>query len=270
MDPFFSVITTTRNCERDLGVTLSTLKQQTFRDFEWVVQDGLSSDGTLDLIEASGLHLNLRSERDSGIYDAMNKACARARGEWVLCLQAGDWLAGDQALETLQAQIRSDCDIAICSVFEIDIEGNIHHRIPDDPVAKCAIITGDDLPQARSHWLAGLPCHQGLAMRRSIFDQLQFDLSFRISADLMHLFSAIAAGHKVQLLQHPLAWYPNGGYSYENSEQWIQDMIRLCIALGSSPEHVQAHFHQALEEHTRFQAGRRRDAGIIEAWLASR
>ena len=102
--PLFSVITVCYNSAATIGPTLESVKSQTFTDYEYIVQDGRSPDGTVALVEKSGIAgLELVSERDTGIYDAMNRALGRAQGVYVIFLNAGDAFHGADALARLAA-----------------------------------------------------------------------------------------------------------------------------------------------------------------------
>ena len=89
--PAFSIVTATYNPGAALERTIDCLGKQTVRDFEWIVIDGASTDGTVDRLRALGpLLSHWISEPDDGIADAWNKGIARARGRHVLILNAGD------------------------------------------------------------------------------------------------------------------------------------------------------------------------------------
>jgi glycosyltransferase involved in cell wall biosynthesis len=91
--PRISVITASLNSAGNIGELYESLKRQSERDFEWVVADGLSSDGTIDLLAAWADHtpwLKFTSELDGGIYHAINKAIARAEGEYYVVAGADD------------------------------------------------------------------------------------------------------------------------------------------------------------------------------------
>jgi len=89
--PFFSIITATYNSLVPLQRTAESLDAQDFRDFEWIVVDGGSSDGTVDAIRAMEHRVSWWvSEPDGGIADAWNKGIQRARGGHVVILNAGD------------------------------------------------------------------------------------------------------------------------------------------------------------------------------------
>ena len=99
--PFFTIITATRNAAAALQRLLDSLAGQTCRDFELVLQDGASTDGTTAVAEACRGRLPalvVASEPDAGIYDAWNKALQRAAGEWILFLGADDRLAAEDTL----------------------------------------------------------------------------------------------------------------------------------------------------------------------------
>jgi glycosyltransferase involved in cell wall biosynthesis len=90
-EPTFTVITAVRNGGAAMEQTIRSLGAQTFRNFEYIVLDAGSTDGTVGLLRrSSGLIDYWRSEPDSGIYDAWNKGLALARGRWISFLGAGD------------------------------------------------------------------------------------------------------------------------------------------------------------------------------------
>lgn len=102
--PLLSIVTINLNDRDGLARTLASVASQSFADRELIVVDGGSTDGSVELIRASGaLVSDWLSERDRGVYDAQNKGLARARGTFVLFLNSGDSLAAPDALERLLA-----------------------------------------------------------------------------------------------------------------------------------------------------------------------
>ena len=98
--PLFSIITITYNAERELPATLASVDEQTCSDYEHLIIDGASTDGTLALANAPGnLRRHTFSEPDRGLYDAMNKGLNRARGTYVLFLNAGDAFSSPDMLQ---------------------------------------------------------------------------------------------------------------------------------------------------------------------------
>ena len=95
-----SIITVNLNNRDGLQKTIDSVMFQTFRDFEWIVIDGGSSDGSRELIERyADYFVYWVSEPDKGIYNAMNKGIKVAKGDYLQFLNSGDWLADETALE---------------------------------------------------------------------------------------------------------------------------------------------------------------------------
>ena len=95
----FSIITVCFNAIQTLPATAASLAAQRGADYEWVVVDGASTDGTAEWVRAQGDAVSrFVSEKDGGIYDAMNKAVSMARGEWGYFLNADDRLADPEVL----------------------------------------------------------------------------------------------------------------------------------------------------------------------------
>ena len=87
----FTIITTTFNCGSDLVATISSIKEQTYKNLQWIVLDGASTDGTLDLLQANiDLIGHFRSRFDDGIYASWNEAIPHIENKWVIFMGAGD------------------------------------------------------------------------------------------------------------------------------------------------------------------------------------
>ena len=106
--PLFSVISVTYNNLKGLQNTFKSLRLQTFTDYEWIVVDGGSYDGTLDFL--SDKPCKLISEKDDGIYDAMNKGIGKANGDYLIFMNAGDVFADADILEIVQDTIIENPD----------------------------------------------------------------------------------------------------------------------------------------------------------------
>src|SRR5690606_11151151 len=95
-----SIITIVYNNVRDIEYTIRSVMKQTYANIEYIIVDGFSTDGTLDVIEKYREEIAiLISEKDNGIYDAMNKGLNVATGDYVLFLNSGDELYEDMTLE---------------------------------------------------------------------------------------------------------------------------------------------------------------------------
>ncbi len=104
INPFFTVVTVVKNNKNLILKTITSIKNQSFKNFEYVIIDGNSVDGTLDVILNSKKNINfLISENDKGIYYAMNKAIKIAKGKVIVFVNSGDILTND-ALNIIHKQ----------------------------------------------------------------------------------------------------------------------------------------------------------------------
>lgn len=227
--PRFSIITSTFNAAASLPLTAQSLAQQTCRDFEWIVMDAASKDGTADVARGFGdLVTELVSEPDTGIYDAWNKALSRVRGRWVLFLGAGDALYAADVLEkvsTVLDRLPTEITTAYGDVTVFDAA------------------TGGDM-RVRSHVFQGLtgpwgggrpllPCHQGVFQRACVFEEFRFDQRCRISADNETLLCELLAGRGAKL-DLMVARFEAGGVSDQpgNRLRMVGESVYINWRLG--------------------------------------
>jgi len=102
----FSIITVVYNAKEVLEKTVQSIQYQTYKDFEHIIVDGGSTDGTLEYIQSLSIdNLKYVSEMDNGIYDAMNKGIGLSNGEYLLFLNAGDNFYSENILEKIVDEI---------------------------------------------------------------------------------------------------------------------------------------------------------------------
>lgn len=172
--PRVSVITVCRNAAATIAACLRSAAEQSFRDFEHVVIDGGSTDGTLDIIRRYAQSVTtLVSEPDRGIYDAMNKGVSRARGTFVIFLNADDYFANRDALRDAMAEIEAQPDGDVYYGGLIVRDGSAAHRYMPPPPAEAA-----------EEMVLGCLPHQATLARRSTFERTgMFDLQWPRHAD---------------------------------------------------------------------------------------
>lgn len=173
MDPLFSIITVTWNAADTIGPTLESVQRQTSRDYEMLIIDGASTDGTLSIVhQASIAALRVFSEPDNGLYDAMNKGIERARGRYLIFLNAGDAFADDTVLARLAVLTADNPGVIYGQTQLVDTNRNVvgmrHLRAPKRLTA--------------GSFLNGMVvCHQAFVARRDLVPK--YDLQYRFSAD---------------------------------------------------------------------------------------
>lgn len=173
MDPLFSIITVTWNAASVIAPTLRSVERQTSTDYEMLIIDGASTDDTLRIVKQTSIaSLRVFSEPDNGLYDAMNKGISRARGRYLIFLNAGDAFADDTVLVRLAMLTTEDPGVIYGQTQLVDknreVVGKRHLTAPKR-------LTVDS-------FLKGMVvCHQAFVARRDLVPQ--YDLRYRLSAD---------------------------------------------------------------------------------------
>lgn len=182
-----SIITTTFNSGATIRDTMESVLSQSYPDFEHIIVDGASKDNTLDIVRELepryGGRLKWISERDRGIYDAMNKGIGMATGDVVGILNSDDFFTGPGILSKVAMEFKDD---------DVDaVYGDIHFVNSDD-LSHCVRYYSSSR-FARWQMLFGIqPAHTSFYCRRSVYSELgAFDIAFPVAADFEHLLRLI-------------------------------------------------------------------------------
>lgn len=210
------MITVVFNAEGLVTGTGQSLKQQTCTDYEWIVVDGASRDGTVAAARALEIpNTRIVSEPDRGIYDAMNKGIAMANGQWLYFLNAGDSYVDEGVLSDVAAFLRVHGDTRL-------LHGNVRHleeeRIYTERTAYVNrwLLMFEDLN------------HQSVFAHRSLFEALgRFNLAFRTSADYDWLIRACRSGAKVRFIERTIANFLDGGMHAQNPDALARERYEL-------------------------------------------
>lgn len=178
---FFTVITSNLNSADDLVATAKSIEQQSFKNIQWIISDGVSTDNSIEQIESfKPKNTIINSSPDSGIYNAWNKVLPQIEGEWVIFLGAGDTFSDNYVLEKAfnWINLNANSQITICygSVLRVSY-----------PTESTGILDEKKWTGIDTVWALGrpaIPCHQGIFHRATLFKHPPiFDESFRIAAD---------------------------------------------------------------------------------------
>jgi glycosyltransferase involved in cell wall biosynthesis len=201
--PLVSIISVNLNDRAGLARTLASVGRQTLRDRESIVIDGGSTDGSVDVIrENAGIVTDWVSEKDGGIFEAMNKGIRRARGTYLVFMNGGDEFSSDDALERFFAAGAPTEDL-LYSDAVIEHEDKTTHVwvVPE-----------------KLDWdlfmLTSLP-HQSSAFRRELFERIGlYDTRFRMGGDHeFYLRAVVVHGATSRKVPVPLARQVWGGFS---------------------------------------------------------
>jgi glycosyltransferase len=171
-----SIITAVYNRASTVGMAVESLKAQTHGDFEHVVMDGGSTDGTVAILEGIADHRTvITSEPDGGIYDALNKGLARASGDIIGLLHSDDVLAHD---EVLAGVARAFASGPVHAVY-----GDLDYVRRDDPARIVRRWRSGEFSSEKLRY-GWMPPHPALFLRREVIDRFGgYDTSFRIAGD---------------------------------------------------------------------------------------
>jgi len=220
---------------------LDSVQKQTGVVLEHLIIDGASTDGTLDFLKAydNKYHdIRILSKVDTGIYEAMNRGIALARGKYVIFLNSDDFYHCSDGLSlSVKALEASDCSFVFAPV------------LPKGPHTR---FTHYHHPQRRLHkiFVSSVIPHPSMLYRRAALMEIGgFDQTYRIAADYDMTLRLITAGHKGYFVNHCFVTFVMGGLSTqdENKESDIREKIRLvrnahCKAFGTELSEEESEF----------------------------
>lgn len=171
-----SIITVCYNSAKFIRTAIESVLKQSYHNIEYIIVDGESSDGTLDIINsyAEGV-TTLISESDKGIYDAMNKGVAIATGDYIAFLNSDDFYVSENAISQVVAALstsKTDCIFANINYVKMEESSQVVRKWRTGPFIKSGFQKG---------WH---PAHPTFIVKREIYERCgNFDLSFSLAAD---------------------------------------------------------------------------------------
>ena len=221
----FSIITVTYNAAGVLAPTLESVQEQSFRDFEYLVIDGASTDDTLRLVDDAQIPTaKVWSEPDKGLYDAMNKAIDRAQGKYLIFLNAGDAFATAETLALIARCAEDDPDVIYGQTQLVDSARN---------VVGMRHLTAPATLDWRSFKNGMLVCHQAFYVRTDIAKQYPYDLQYRHSADVDWCIRVMReADHQGLALVNThaiLANFEEGGDTTQHHRDSLKERFKIMM-----------------------------------------
>lgn len=210
----FSVIVVCRNSLSMLMHTLENIKCQTYRNFEIVVVDCDSTDGTKEYLNSSKLVSQFISEPDSGVYDAMNKGARMARGEWLVYINAGDAFYNTNVLLDAERRLKPSSDIVYGDVV-VNYEG--FERV----------IRANDVNKLIYGMIC---CHQSMFIKKRLMEKQPYNLGYKIVSDYDFLLGAFLSGSKIQYIDMVVAKFLPGGLSERKRIARDIEVIKVVLS----------------------------------------
>lgn len=232
----FTVITCTYNAATALQRTLDSVRAQTWGDLEHLIIDGASRDGTVAMAEAycrecrdddDGHEAVVVSEPDRGLYDAMNKGIARATGDYIVFLNAGDTLPDADTLETVASYVADGEPLPAVLYGDTDIVDDDGHFL------RHRRLSPPDRLTWRSFRHGMLVCHQAFYARTDIARDTPYNLHYRYSADVDWCIRIMREGTRRHLalrrVPHVVAHFLDGGMTTANHRASLGERFRIMV-----------------------------------------
>lgn len=223
--PFFSIVVVALNPGERLKKTLNSITNQTYKDYEVILKDGGSTDGSLESLQKRGYFENknqikIIQKKDKSIYDGMNQAVSHMNGKYVQFLNCGDYFYSETVLEETAEFIegvgKKEAGLtALTSEFPMDaveipamiFYGNQYNQLQETIVYSAPQI--NDFTCYRN-----VPCHQVCFYDYRLFEKRAYELKYKVRADYEHfLYSIYEEDAKGVSMPIIVASYEGGGFS---------------------------------------------------------
>lgn len=219
MEYKISVITAVYNSQSVIERLIHSLRSQTYKNFEWIVVDGASTDKTLEILNnIKDLNIVIISEPDFGIYDALNKGIKKSSGEYYLVLGADDKLF-ESALEIYSKNIRNNIDIISANILN-------NNRIISPNI-------GPAWRSGMFHWISQHSV--GTLIRKALHDQYGYYSSkFPIAADQLFIKSCAINRARFLSVNDIVGEFGSNGVSSTDKIGGLSEFYRIQIMTGEN------------------------------------
>ncbi len=234
--PKISIITVVRNSAIELENTIQSVLVQNYPHIEYIVIDGGSDDGTVEVIKKYSTQISSWvSEPDRGIYDAMNKGLAKATGEWVSFMNAGDLFFNDKVVSAIFNQDLHDAQVLF---------GDSIARYPAFDARRKALPV-EDL------WKGMICCHQAMFFRTSVIRDKGYRPELFFSADYEMILRLYLDGKIFRHVAETVAIFDTGGISNLKMVESAQSNLAI-LRSARTLTREEERFHQRVIRKARF------------------
>lgn len=213
-----SIITVCYNAASTIRRTIESILEQSYTNYEYLVIDGVSQDETLNIVKsyinvfrAKNISLLLISEKDKGIYDAMNKAIDLATGDWINFMNADDSFYNSKSLKSVFDQHLEGCDVVYGNCVRLD--GQDEYPMKANPP--------ETLPKQMPFM------HQAVFVRSKLCRKYKFDLNYKLCADYDSFFKIYADGYRFKQLNTTICNYSIRGISGKALLEAQKEVIQI-------------------------------------------
>jgi glycosyltransferase involved in cell wall biosynthesis len=215
-----SIITVVYNGEKFLEETIKSVVAQEYNNYEYIIVDGKSTDGTLDIIKKYENNISKWiSEPDNGLYHAMNKSLGLASGEYLLFLNAGDKLDNPNVLSNIFEK-KPEADIIYSDTMVIDQEGKQQGLLSK--------LTHNNAPKNlcwKSMQQGMVVCHQSFMVKKDI--ATPFDLSYSLSSDIDWVIKCLKKSQSNYYSETIISNFMSGGLSKKHLKKAMKERYHI-------------------------------------------
>lgn len=220
--PKITVVTVCYNAEKDIERTMLSVLNQTYQNLEYIIVDGASIDGTIDVVRSvvakfPKRDIKITSEPDKGIYDAMNKGVKQATGEWINFMNAGDAFYDNNVIKSLNLY---DVDENTGFVFGNTATKNGYLKLTPFVYKKCKYSS------------MGI-CHQSLFTRTRLAKEMGFDTKLKIASDYKMIREIYRRGYGFKSYNKPISVFDMYGVSSNNTLLQMKEEAIVCNSVNS-------------------------------------
>jgi glycosyltransferase involved in cell wall biosynthesis len=211
--PKITVVTIVYNGIQLIEKTICSVLSQNYSHIEYIVVDGASTDGTTDVIRKYESSLSAWvSEKDNGIYHAMNKGVAMATGDWICFLNCGDIFIDESVAQKVANVMTKLCDVDIFyGNILVNTKDGMKERIASKPCNKHRMFF----------------CHQSAFVKTELMRKFPFDETYKMSADLKFFKQCYYQGYQFHHLTFPIVIYDLSGVSNTNRVAGLKENIKV-------------------------------------------
>lgn len=220
-----SIITATYNSEKTLKDTLDSVLKQTYKDYEHIIVDGMSKDNTMQIVkeyeEKYDGKLKYISEKDTGLYDAMNKGIKMATGDIIGILNSDDMYANEKVLEDIANKFKeSKCDGTYANLKFMD----------EETMSKPQRIWKSPKGKIKNGWH---PAHPTLYLKKEVYDKIGlFNLKYRIAADYDFMLRVMLDKNiKLEYIDKYIVYMRVGGTSTDGLKGYRKNLKEANLVL---------------------------------------
>lgn len=208
-----TIVTVVYNNFKQLEYTIKSVISQSYCNYEYIIIDGGSTDGTIDIIKKYSDHIGYWiSESDNGIYDAMNKAIKIATGDWICFMNSGDSFADSSVLSNIASHKIDGYDVIFGDTIVINEYGK-------------------QLVKAKrvEYLLENMPfCHQSSFVKTSYINSVLYDTSYRFVADYNFFYQSYIQQKKFLYIPITISIYDTTeGFSASNKKKVFKEILRV-------------------------------------------